>query len=173
MAGSGSFADIEAETPYPGIVRRTFHSERMTFSEYTFAPGATFPLHRHTQEQVTLIEAGEVRLTAGGATGTFAAGAWSVMPAGVDTRAPTRVSLIDGGRSELAARSEGGQRWARRRLARVPIVARPSRPGRPTARNTTPPELKTRRSVTRRPSGGPIARPVDAVLGDPRGTVTT
>lgn len=84
MAGSGSFADLEAETPYPGIVRRTFHSERMTFSEYTFAPGATFPLHRHTQEQVTLIEAGEVRLTAGGATGAFAAGAWSVMPAGVE-----------------------------------------------------------------------------------------
>ena len=84
MPSSGSFAGIEAETPYPGIRRRTFHSERMTFSEYTFAPGATFPLHRHTQEQVTLIEAGEVRLTAGGATETFAAGAWSVMPAGVE-----------------------------------------------------------------------------------------
>ena len=84
MASSGSFADIEAETPYPGILRRTIHSERMTISEYTFAPGATFPLHRHTQEQVTLIEAGEVRLTAGGTTETFAAGAWSVMPAGVE-----------------------------------------------------------------------------------------
>ncbi len=84
MPGSGSFAAIEAETPYPGILRRTFHSERMTFSEYTFAPGATFPLHRHTQEQVTLIEAGEVRLTAGGSTDTLAAGAWSVMPAGVE-----------------------------------------------------------------------------------------
>jgi predicted metal-dependent enzyme (double-stranded beta helix superfamily) len=68
MPRSGSFADIEAETPYPGILRRTIHSERMTLSEYTFAPGATFPLHRHTQEQVTLIEAGEVRLTAGGIT---------------------------------------------------------------------------------------------------------
>ena len=84
MPGSGSFADIEAETPYPGILRRTFDSERMTLSEYTFAPGATFPLHRHTQEQVTLIEAGEVRLTAGGSTETFGAGAWSVMPAGVE-----------------------------------------------------------------------------------------
>jgi len=37
MPSSGSFAGIEAETPYPGIRRRTFHSERMTFSEYTFA----------------------------------------------------------------------------------------------------------------------------------------
>ena len=84
MPSSGSFAAIEAETPYPGILRRTFHSERMTFSEYTFTSGATFPLHRHTQEQVTLIEAGEVRLTAGGSTETFGAGAWSVMPAGVE-----------------------------------------------------------------------------------------
>ena len=84
MPSSGSFADIEAEAPYPGIVRRTIHSERMTLSEYTFMPGATFPLHRHAQEQVTLIEAGAVRLTAGGATETFAAGAWSVMPAGVE-----------------------------------------------------------------------------------------
>ena len=84
MPSNGTFAAIEAETPYPGIVRRTFHSERMTFSEYTFTSGATFPLHRHTQEQVTLIEAGEVRLTAGGTAETLAAGAWSVMPAGVE-----------------------------------------------------------------------------------------
>ncbi len=84
MPSSGAFADIEAETPYPGILRRTINSERMTLSEYTFAPGATFPLHRHTQEQVTLIEAGEVRLTAGGTTQTFAAGGWSIMPAGVE-----------------------------------------------------------------------------------------
>ena len=84
MPGSGTFADLEAETPYPGILRRTIHSERMTLSEYTFAPGATFPIHRHAQEQVTLIEAGEVRLTSGGETETFAAGAWSVMPAGVE-----------------------------------------------------------------------------------------
>jgi quercetin dioxygenase-like cupin family protein len=84
MASIGTFAGIEAETPYPGIRRRTVQSERMTLSEYTFEPGATFPLHRHPQEQVTLIEAGEVRLTADGATETLTAGAWSVMPGGVE-----------------------------------------------------------------------------------------
>jgi quercetin dioxygenase-like cupin family protein len=84
MASIGSFAGVEAETPYAGILRRTFHSERMTVSEYTFAPGATFPLHRHAQEQVTLIESGEVRLTAAGATQALSAGAWSVMPGGVE-----------------------------------------------------------------------------------------
>jgi quercetin dioxygenase-like cupin family protein len=80
----GTFAGLEAETPYPGIVRRAFSTERMTVSEYTFDPGATFPLHRHTQEQVTLVEAGAVRLTADGATETLTAGAWSVMAGGVE-----------------------------------------------------------------------------------------
>jgi quercetin dioxygenase-like cupin family protein len=84
MASIGTFAGIEPETPYPGILRRTVQSERMTLSEYTFEPGATFPLHRHPQEQVTLIEAGEVRLSVAGATETLAAGAWSVMPGGVE-----------------------------------------------------------------------------------------
>ena len=119
MPSSGSFAGIEAETPYPGIRRRTFHSERMTVSEYTFAPGATFPLHRHTQEQVTLVEAGEVRLTAGGSTETLAAGAWSVMPAGVEhgvTAGPDGARIVavlspprrSDGEITLAATSESG-----------------------------------------------------------------
>jgi quercetin dioxygenase-like cupin family protein len=84
MAASGSFAGLEAEAPFPGVLRRTLHSERVTLAEYTFEPGASFPLHRHAQEQVTLVEAGEVRLTAGGATQTLAAGDWSVLPGGVE-----------------------------------------------------------------------------------------
>ena len=40
---SGSFADIAAATPYPGVRRRTVHSGRATVTEYTFDPGATFP----------------------------------------------------------------------------------------------------------------------------------
>jgi quercetin dioxygenase-like cupin family protein len=66
------------------VRRRTVQAERMTVSEYTFEPGATFPLHRHAQEQVTLIEAGEVRLTVGGTTAVLSAGAWSVIPGGVE-----------------------------------------------------------------------------------------
>ena len=84
MSASGRFADLESETPYPGIRRRTVQSERMTLTEYTFEPGATFPLHRHAQEQVTLVEDGEVRLTVAGATQTLSAGAWSVTPGDVE-----------------------------------------------------------------------------------------
>jgi quercetin dioxygenase-like cupin family protein len=84
MAASGRFARLKVETPYPGVRRRTVQSERMTVSEYTFDPGASFPLHRHAQEQVTLVEAGEVRLTACGTTEVLTAGAWSVMPGCVE-----------------------------------------------------------------------------------------
>jgi len=55
------------------------------FSNFcTFEPGATFPLHRHAQEQVTLVEEGEVRLTVADATETLTAGAWSVTPGDVE-----------------------------------------------------------------------------------------
>jgi quercetin dioxygenase-like cupin family protein len=84
MGATGRFADLASEAPYPGILRRTLHSERMTLTEYTFEAGATFPLHRHAQEQVTLVEDGEVRLTAAGTTETLTAGAWSVTPGDVE-----------------------------------------------------------------------------------------
>lgn len=81
---TGTFAGLDAEAPYPGIVRRTLQSDRMTLAEYTFEPGATFPRHHHAQEQVTLVADGEVHLTVGDRTETLAAGAWSVMPGGVE-----------------------------------------------------------------------------------------
>ncbi len=84
MGTTGRFTDLESEAPYPGILRRALHSERMTLTEYTFEPGATFPLHRHAQEQVTLVEDGEVRMATAGATAVLAAGAWSVTPGDVE-----------------------------------------------------------------------------------------
>jgi quercetin dioxygenase-like cupin family protein len=84
MARSGRFADVDAAAPYPGVRRRTLQADRMTIAEYTFEPGATFPLHRHAQEQVTLVEEGEVQLTTAGATESLSAGAWSVTPSDVE-----------------------------------------------------------------------------------------
>jgi len=81
---SGSFAHLAAATPYPGVRRRTVHSGRATVTEYTLDPGATFPQHRHPQEQITLVEGGEVRLTAGGATEVLHPGAWSIIAGGVE-----------------------------------------------------------------------------------------
>jgi quercetin dioxygenase-like cupin family protein len=83
-AAMGRFDELAAEEPYPGVRRRTVRSERATVAEYAFAPGASFPLHEHPQEQITLVLEGEVELTAAGTTERLAAGAWSVMPGGVE-----------------------------------------------------------------------------------------
>ena len=75
----GDFGAQEPETPFPGIERRFFHSERSTVSRYTFLPGATFPLHRHSEEQVTMVEAGSLAFTVGDDVHELQAGAWSVV----------------------------------------------------------------------------------------------
>jgi quercetin dioxygenase-like cupin family protein len=80
---SGRFAQLVAEDPFPGIVRRALTTAEATVTEYRFEPGATFPEHFHPQEQITLILEGDVQLMAAGATETLAAGSWSVVAGGV------------------------------------------------------------------------------------------
>ena len=75
----GSFDALPAEQPYPGLRRRTFDSAGATVNEYLFEPAARFPLHRHPQEQITLIEAGDVEMTIAGEVLRLGAGDWSVV----------------------------------------------------------------------------------------------
>jgi quercetin dioxygenase-like cupin family protein len=83
MSRSGRFDEVEAEEPYPGVRRRTVQAEQATVAEYAFEPGASFPLHSHPQEQVTLVLDGDVELTADGRAERLTTGAWSVVPGGV------------------------------------------------------------------------------------------
>jgi quercetin dioxygenase-like cupin family protein len=70
---------MPAEEVYAGVTRRSFNSGQATVTSYSFAPGAAFPLHRHPQEQITLVEAGEVEMTVGGRVEPLSAGDWSVI----------------------------------------------------------------------------------------------
>jgi quercetin dioxygenase-like cupin family protein len=79
MSTLGSFESLPVEEPYPGLRRRTFDSAGATVNEYAFEPGASFPLHRHPQEQITLVEEGEVEMTIEGKVSRLTAGAWSVV----------------------------------------------------------------------------------------------
>ena len=72
------------QTPYPGIRRRMFDGVQTTVAEYTFEPGATFPLHRHPQEQIVVVRHGELRLTVAGEERVLAAGQWSLIAGDVD-----------------------------------------------------------------------------------------
>lgn len=76
----GRFDEMAAEEVYAGVLRRSFSAEQATVTSYSFAPGAAFPLHRHPQEQITLIEAGEVEMTVGDQVEALSAGDWSVTP---------------------------------------------------------------------------------------------
>lgn len=80
----GRFDELPAEEVYPGVVRRSFTSDKATVTRYSFAPGATFPLHRHPQQQTTLIEAGDVKMTVGDHAEPMSAGDWSVIEADVE-----------------------------------------------------------------------------------------
>jgi quercetin dioxygenase-like cupin family protein len=80
----GRFADLPLEHLYEGVRQRSFDSERATVTEYVFGPHARFPIHRHRQEQITLIQEGDVELTAAGETMRLAAGDWSIVGPSVE-----------------------------------------------------------------------------------------
>jgi quercetin dioxygenase-like cupin family protein len=71
------------DTPFAGITRTTFDGEESTVVEYRFAPGATFPLHHHAQEQVTIVLSGRIHYSDDDGERTFAAGDWVSTPSGV------------------------------------------------------------------------------------------
>jgi quercetin dioxygenase-like cupin family protein len=79
MTALGSFDALPAEEPYPGLRRRTFDSAGATVNEYSFEPRASFPLHRHPEEQITLVLDGQVEMTIAGRASGLSAGGWSVV----------------------------------------------------------------------------------------------
>jgi quercetin dioxygenase-like cupin family protein len=80
----GRFDELNEDEPYPGVHRRAFDSERATVTAYDFDPGAEFPLHRHPQEQITLVEHGTIVFTVGGEPNELNPGGWSVVGPNVE-----------------------------------------------------------------------------------------
>ena len=83
MTDLGRFDQLAADTPFAGIVRRVLTTAKATVQEYRFEAGATYPLHQHPQEQITLVLDGDLTFDAGGASHELSAGAWSVVPGDV------------------------------------------------------------------------------------------
>jgi quercetin dioxygenase-like cupin family protein len=80
----GDFADLPAEEPFPGVRREVLGTSQTTVTRYTFEPGASFPLHRHPQEQTTLVIEGSVEMTIAGEPTVLHAGGWSVVASEVE-----------------------------------------------------------------------------------------
>ena len=83
-AVAGSFADVSADEPYPGVTRRVVDAERATVTAYSFRPRAAFPRHSHPQEQITLVQRGDVEFAVGDTVHRLTAGAWSVVKPGAE-----------------------------------------------------------------------------------------
>lgn len=83
-AEAGSFAGLAPEEVYPGVVRRTFSSHEATVNSYRFEAGASFPVHSHAQEQITLVTEGTIEMTVDGEATTLEDGAWSVVVGGTE-----------------------------------------------------------------------------------------
>jgi quercetin dioxygenase-like cupin family protein len=80
----GNAADLPEEQPYEGVVRRSVSSEHSTVTYYEFAPGASFPIHRHASEQITLIQEGGLEFTVDGTPTPMGPGEWSVVAPGIE-----------------------------------------------------------------------------------------
>jgi len=74
----GSFRPGTGDRPYPGVERQSFDTDRATIVSYRFEAGASFPLHRHAEEQITIVEEGEVDFLLGSETRHLTAGDWVV-----------------------------------------------------------------------------------------------
>jgi quercetin dioxygenase-like cupin family protein len=93
----GSFEQIGADTPFPGIARRLLTTSKATVQQYRFDPGAAYPLHQHSQEQITLVLDGDLIFNADGESRELRAGAWSVVPGDVPhgiTAGPTGARFL-------------------------------------------------------------------------------
>jgi quercetin dioxygenase-like cupin family protein len=80
----GDVETVAAEAPFPGVRRQSFHSVQSTVAAYAFEPGAAFPLHRHDEEQITVIHEGEVEFVVAGERHVLGAGHTYVVAAGVE-----------------------------------------------------------------------------------------
>jgi quercetin dioxygenase-like cupin family protein len=84
MIEVGNFADAPEEEPFPGVRRCRFDADGATVTEYRFEPGATFPNHRHAQEQITMVAEGAVSMTIAGEASELGPGGWSVVGPDID-----------------------------------------------------------------------------------------
>ncbi|MEA2366106.1 MAG: hypothetical protein QOE69_3033 [Thermoleophilaceae bacterium] len=80
----GYMASLDAEEVFAGVRRRTFSSERATVNVYEFDSRGAFPIHRHPNEQITLVQEGSLELTVAGETLSLTEGAWSVIAPDVE-----------------------------------------------------------------------------------------
>ena len=74
---------VATDSPFPGVTRVSYQSAKATLVSYAFAPGAEFPQHSHTEEQITTVSDGEVEFVVAGTSCRLRAGETFVVGPGI------------------------------------------------------------------------------------------
>lgn len=80
MAECMNWMNGSSNTPFPGITSERVDLGNMTIVNYRFEPHASFPAHRHPEEQVVIVLSGTCTMEAGGHTYELTAGSMVVNP---------------------------------------------------------------------------------------------
>jgi quercetin dioxygenase-like cupin family protein len=78
-----AWSELPAEEVLPGVERQTVHGKRQSLVRYRYAPGAVFPVHRHPEEQVTVVLSGRIVFEVEGERREVGPGEVVVIPGGV------------------------------------------------------------------------------------------
>lgn len=70
----GNVTEASRDSPFPGVTRTSYQSAKATMATYAFEPGAEFPLHRHDEEQITVVCEGDVEFVVAGERHRLVAG---------------------------------------------------------------------------------------------------
>ena len=81
--GTFRWNQIERERMNPSLVRQALHGVNMTVARLEIAKGAVVPLHRHVNEQITLMLEGKLRFVIDGVESVVSAGDVMVIPPNV------------------------------------------------------------------------------------------
>lgn len=57
-----------------GVRRRVFSTDKVMVVQYLYEPGAIFPVHRHPQDQMVMVEEGVIEFSVGGVSYTLGPG---------------------------------------------------------------------------------------------------
>ena len=74
---------LPTEVVLPGVERQTVQGDRQTLVRYRYAPGAVFPVHRHPEEQITVVLGGRIAFEVDGERREVGPGEVVVIPGDV------------------------------------------------------------------------------------------
>jgi quercetin dioxygenase-like cupin family protein len=78
-----AWSEVPAEEVLPGVMRQTVHGARQSVVRYRYAPGVSFPVHAHPEEQITAVLSGRLVFDVAGERRELGPGEVVVIPGGV------------------------------------------------------------------------------------------